>query len=157
MDRTGESYTELSVDEFLFVLESSEVSPSIIHARDTRTRELLSDMCEKTGIILSINEDTPKVEDFFADFMLSNFGYLLDPDWDDEDEEFEDEGETFLTNEEFLDHIRYMSDRDLTIMPENLLMYLKHLEKWEQLPKDLSIRMDRVLGKGWRKQEGYPE
>lgn len=119
--------------------------------RDEITQQLLKDLCARSGIIMSINGDTPELDGFLVSFMRDIFGEYFgfrEDDYDgDDDEEGFDEAEM---TENILDMVREMSEADLRTMPRDMNLLLSYLGAMGQLPKDIEKKMERVFGKKWR-------
>ena len=138
----------ISTDGFLDIIAGSSIRPSVIHARDRNTWDILSDMCRKTGIILTMDGDTPGLDEWFSGWMYDEFGDMLDfMDSDDDDIISQREAlEIREYIEEVFRYLKQLSNSELKRIPKDLKMLLDKLYDYDQLPDELLVRYERVFG-----------
>ena len=135
-------------DAFIEALVQSESCPRAIKARNEEARVLLSDLCAKAGILLSVDENLPALDDAKEELsrMLDMDGGFLDDDEDDEDdEEYGDVGDMDEAIAFVMDEMMRMSDRDLKTLPREVVRQILDMAPFGFVPKELQLRLRRLF------------
>ena len=135
-------------DAFIQALIQSKMCPRAIKARNEEVRVLLSDLCVKTGILLSVDENLPALDDAKEELsrMLNmGDGFLDDNEDDEDDEEYGDVGDMDEAISFVMDEMMRMSDKDLKTLPREVVRQILDMAPFGFVPKELQLRLRRLF------------
>lgn len=140
-----ENHPEALRDAFIQALIDNGVCPRAIKARDEQARVLLSDLCVKAGILLSVDEHLPALDEAKEELMnmLQNDDDFFDDEEDDEDGDDVtdmDEAISFV-----MDEMMRMSDRELRTLPHEVVRQILDMAPFGFVPKELQLRLRRLF------------
>lgn len=117
---------------FMDALLRMGVCPQQIKVRSEETSILLKDFCKRAGILLTMTDDMPDMDEAI-DGMIRFFGR------DEEADEDFDEGSL----SEFIDALMALSEEELADMPDDLLKQLRMMEAEGILPASLARKLPK--------------
>ena len=118
---------------FMDALLHAGVCPQQIMVRSEEMRVLLKDFCKRAGILLTLTDDMPDMDE-----AIGGMNRIFDGDEEELDDAFDEE-----TLPQFLDSLTKFSEEELSDMPDALLMQLRMLEAEGMLPAELARKLPK--------------
>ena len=139
-----ENHPEALRDAFIQTLIDNGVCPRAIKARDEQARVLLSDLCMKAGILLSVDNEIPALDEAKAELMgmLQMGGGLFDDEDEDDGDDAPDMDEAISF---VMDEMMRMSDRELKTLPREVARQILDMAPFGFVPKELQLRLRRLF------------
>ncbi|MBR3570959.1 MAG: hypothetical protein IKN96_09230 [Oscillibacter sp.] len=139
-------------DAFAQMLIRNGECPRAVKARNEQTRVLLRDLCIKTGILLSVDDELPALDDAEEEFLHTlrmGGGNIFDDDDDDDGDDLEfgggiDMGEAISVA---MDEMMRMSDRELREIPPMVVRQILDMAPYGFVPQELQLRLRRLFKK----------
>ena len=146
-------------DAFVETLLKNQECPRAVKARDEQARVLLEDFCIKTGVLLSVDNEMPALDEAKAE-MFRGLQALDEEEFLEDEDEEDDGGEDFLFGEPdggnvdmeevislAMDELSRMTDADLRRLPRETVRQILEMAPFGFVPKELQLRLRRLLNK----------
>ena len=136
-------------DAFVKALIENGACPRAIKVRDEQTRVLLSDLCMKVGALLSVDDELPALDDAKAEMLAMLHSDLFDDEDDEDEDDFDDEDFDATDMDEaisvVMDEMSRMSDRELKMLPREMVRQILDMAPFGFVPQDLQLRLRRLF------------
>ena len=135
-----DTHPESLRDAFLETLFENKQLPRAIQVRNEQTRLLLEDLCMKSNILLSVNENIPVLDKM-------RMSGLFDDEDDGDDEDGENTEEMFEMMSDAFEEMSQMSDKELLLLPKDVVQQILEMSFFGIVPQELALRLRKLFRK----------
>ncbi len=138
-----EEHPDNLLKNFIQVLIESKFLPRVLKVRNRATRALLEDFRVKTGVLLTVDDYLPNLDEA-KQLLLSNLMDRLGEDDDaDEYDAARDDEDLMDAARSMFDQIMALSDEEIKALPDMMIRQLFSMS--ELLPPELEARLKRLF------------